>query len=331
MKHTRHQYQTPRAHAQLSQNEEVSIKPKRLRDHEAEDEAAVRRGRIDLYVSPQILGPPAKDGRRRRPLLYSNELFWAAMVLRKLERKAYRPLQGYLLGLARLIGYEGEMPDHVTIWRRAAALPLPPLPKIKGRLTITVDSTGVKYYGPGEWRAKRADDGIRREYLKFHAVRDADSGLILDWALTRSAGYGSHDGLVGGWMIKQLTDEGVEFEAVAGDGAYDSKEFRQAVWRGGGAALVPPREDARLSGAYSRNRKLQPWQDERDNQIIACWDDRRAWKQTSGYHQRSLAETTFSRRQALFGTRLQSKLVPQQRLEIAVEVWLLNEHVLRTA
>jgi hypothetical protein len=213
MKQTRHQYQTLRTRAQLSQTEPEAVpKPKRLRDYAAEDEAAVRRGRIDLYVSPQILGPPCRDGRRRRPLLYSNELFWTAMVLRKLERKAYRPLQGYLLGLAKLMGYEGEMPDHVTIWRRAAALALPPLPKIKGRLTITVNSTGVKYYGPGEWRAKRADSSSKREYLKFYAVRDAHSGLILDWALTRSAGYGSHDGLMGGWMIEQLVEDGLSLK-----------------------------------------------------------------------------------------------------------------------
>ena len=55
-----------------------------------------------------------------------------------------------------------------------------------------------------------------------------------------------------------------------------------------------------------------------------------AWKKRSGYHVRSLVKTTFSRRQALFGGRLMSRPLVRQLQEVAVEVWLMNEHASRS-
>lgn len=55
-----------------------------------------------------------------------------------------------------------------------------------------------------------------------------------------------------------------------------------------------------------------------------------AWKKASGYHVRSLVETTFSRRQALFGGRLMSRLPVRQLQEVAMEVWLMNEYTSRS-
>jgi len=51
---------------------------------------------------------------------------------------------------------------------------------------------------------------------------------------------------------------------------------------------------------------------------------RRRWKQTSGYHRRSLAATTFFRRKTLFGPALRSRQFLQQATELFLKVAALN-------
>src|SRR5271157_3390389 len=97
----------------------------RRRDHAAEDAAAVARGRVDLFVAPGAFTRPRHDGSRHRPLVYPDALIDLARVVRAMDRKAYRPLQGRVEALARLAGYRGPTPDwtplvvgSVTLWRR---------------------------------------------------------------------------------------------------------------------------------------------------------------------------------------------------------------------
>jgi hypothetical protein len=321
---TRRKYQTPKKPKKTARKK---IEGKRLRDWAAEDAAQVRRGRIDLLIAPDCFNKPAPTGKRGRPRLYSQTRVFAAATLRQLEQKAYRPLEGYVQSLALLLGLDSKSADHVTFWRRAEKLDLPPLPHVEGPRIVTVDSTGIKVYGPGEWRRHKHAEHIERTYHKFHAVRDAGTGLILDWALTASSGHGSGDALVGAWMLENLVEEGLELEAAAADGAYDTDRFRAAVWRGSGRALVPPRVNAVISTEY------EGWQRERNQQIRACEGGAAAradWKDECGYHVRSLAETTFSRHHALFGERIMSKIPERQRLEMALRVMILNEGACRS-
>jgi len=51
---------------------------------------------------------------------------------------------------------------------------------------------------------------------------------------------------------------------------------------------------------------------------------RRRWKPDSGYHRRSLAETTFFRCKTLFGPLVQARAFPQQATELLLKVAALN-------
>jgi len=326
-------YQTPRPLAQTSTRPKAK---KRLRDYAAEDKRAVERGRIDLLIDPQILGQPEKLGGRGRPKLYADELVFAGGTLKKMFRLAYRPLEGLLISLAVFSGYEGPTPDFTTLCRRMGALDLPPLPRPKGPLTVVVDSTGVTTFCPGEWRVYQDREQYERQYLKFHAVRDEATGHILDWALTNSSGYGTGDSLVGTWMMEHLVnEEGLEIECLAADGAYNDKRLRRVSARGGGRALIPPKRNMRLTGSQLSQKKSrayvrEPWEEELDEQILACRKDSDGWKKSSGYHVRSLAETTFSRKKRLFGSRIAAKTPERQRVEMGIEVHLLNKFAVRS-
>ncbi len=80
-----------------------------------------------------------------------------------------------------------------------------------------------------------------------------------------------------------------EIEVVSADGAYDKRKCYEAIDERGARANIPPRIDA------------QYWEEEGEahsrNQNLARIDElgRTQWKQESGYHRRSLAETAMFR------------------------------------
>ena len=51
---------------------------------------------------------------------------------------------------------------------------------------------------------------------------------------------------------------------------------------------------------------------------------RKRWKQESGYHRRSLAETAMFRVKTIFGSYLQARKLPQQKVEAKVKCAALN-------
>lgn len=75
----------------------------------------------------------------------------------------------------------------------------------------------------------------------------------------------------------------------------------------------------------------QPWQKARNDtvcQIIGLGNDKEAmkiWKKVTGYHERSLAETAFSRFKGVFGPNLFSKSIENQEVELRLKAAVLNK------
>src|SRR5207244_652375 len=89
----------------------------------------------------------------------------------------------------------------------------------------------------------------------------------------------------------------------------------------GATAVIPPRRDAKLW--QHGNCAGAPWQ--RDENLRAIrHKGRRRWKQESGYHRRSLAETTFFRLKTSCGPRVSSRHSPQQATELFIRVAAVN-------
>ena len=56
-------------------------------------------------------------------------------------------------------------------------------PGRKGPVDLVLDSTGLKFYGPGEW-ARKMHGEKRRSWRKLHIAMDAGTGEILAHELT---------------------------------------------------------------------------------------------------------------------------------------------------
>jgi len=106
--------------------------------------------------------------------------------------------------------------------------------------------------------------------------------------------------------------------SFSGDGAYDTRGVYRAAHARGAQVIVPPR----------RNGK--PWNDKAPfvharNETLAAarylgWP---LWKKWSGYHRRSLVETTMLRFK-LLGERLAARAPERQAAEVHVRCAILN-------
>ena len=91
-------------------------------------------------------------------------------------------------------------------------------------------------------------------------------------------------------------------------------------------SIVPPPRDAAYKGTTE-----EIWEKERDGAIAAIHgfggDDmgRRLWKICSGYHERSLVETTMFRIKRMLGGRLKARSIGSQKTEAICKCMIINK------
>ncbi len=180
---------------------------------------------------------------------------------------------------------------------------------------MVVDSTGLKVFGDGEWSRKKHGVGKRRAYRKVHLAVDPESHAIVAQLMTEGV---AHDAP----QVKPLLEQ-VEQEITAfyGDGAYDTWAVREHLEEERIHQIIPPRKNAKIK--QHGNSSADPIErDECVRQIRS--GGKKAWKESIGYHRRSLAETAMSRMKGAFGDRLKNREPPNQATEIALRCKLLN-------
>src|SRR3954468_20917678 len=108
---------------------------------------------------------------------------------------------------------------------------------------------------------------------------------------------------------------------AAADGAYDRQGVYDALKDRSARAVIPPRRDAKIKrhGNASGPRLARDENLRRIRQI-----GRSAWKEESGYHERSLAETAMFRIKSIFGDGVASRSPAQQATEAGIRCRALN-------
>jgi hypothetical protein len=252
-------------------------------------------------------------------------------------RSARRPFGDGLTveSLLRLIGLDWAVPDFSTLSRRQKTLKVNiPYRGSDGPLHLLVDSTGIEVEGEGEWNARKHGGTKRRarhcprtnggqgSRRKIHIGIDEKTLEI------RAAEFTTSD--VGDApMLPELLDQippEQEIASVTADGAFDTRKCHDAIAARGAAAFgrslgpvafgpsLPPRKNAKpwnpdSAGAIARNEI--PRTSKRVGRTI--------WRQWSGYHRRSRAETKMhcvkllGQRQALGPASLRARVRPSGR------------------
>jgi len=159
------------------------------------------------------------------------------------------------------------------------------VPKADAR-HVVVDSTGVKVYSEGAWKTRQHGISKRRTWRKLHLGVDEATGEILAAVVTTHV---FHDGEVLNDVLEAID---APIEQVSTDGAYDHRHCYNEITAKGAKAVIPPRKDAKIW--QHGNRKGNPHPRNENLRHIRKHGCQR-WKRDSGYHRRSIAETTMFR------------------------------------
>lgn len=282
------------------------------------NESLVRRGSITLWISEEDIGAWKPEGPRQRggQRQYSDGAIQCLLLIRSVFRLTLRATEGFLRSLVQLMALELPVPDYTTICKRAKHLAVSLLGKASGPWHAVLDSTGLKVFGEGEWKVRQHGYSQRRTWRKLHLSLHSETqeiqGVVLSEASRDDAG-----------AVTDLLDQSREpVEQLSADGAYDKRKVYEAcAARGIRRVAIPPRKDARI---WQHGNCAAPPLVRDENLRRIRRTGRKKWKQESGYHRRSLAETAMFRFKTIFGSYLQARKLPQQETEAKVKCAALN-------
>lgn len=299
------------------------MKPQyRIRNWSEYNAGLKQRGSLTFWVEESILEQWVVEDLSGKPgasILYSDLAIQTMATVKAVYRLAGRQCQGFLESIFELMEIDLPVPDHSTLSRRVGKLSidLPVMPK-SGARHIVVDSTGVKVYGEGEWKTRQHGVSKRRTWRKLHLGVDEATGEIVAMVVTTN---NVADGEVLEDLLEQIEPE---IEQVSTDGAYDHRHCYDEIDARGAKAVIPPRKDAKIWQHGNCKGKPHP----RDENLRSIRKHgRKRWKRESGYHRRSIAETTMFRFKTIFGGNLSARQFDNQAVELFIKCVALNRMI----
>lgn len=200
------------------------------------DRGLVARGDVRVWISAEAIEGwkavcrTTPGGQRR----FSNLAIETALVLGGVYRLPLRQCEGFVCSLVDLMRLDLKVPDHTTLARRRRTVKTTDFrwPR-KGPIDIVIDSTGLKFFGAGEWaRAKHGES--RRSWRKLHISVNPEDNEIIAFELT-------DDDTSDAAMVGELvTRSGSNIRSVIADGAYDGEPTFNAI-RKARPARSPPK------------------------------------------------------------------------------------------
>lgn len=293
----------------------------RIRNWREYNEALVNRGSLTFWINEEVIlnwRTTEKTGKRGRPLVYGAIAIQASLTVQALFRQPLRQTEGLLNSIFQLAALPLIAPDYSTIAKRTETLSPDLVRRAQNRTAkhIVIDATGVKIYGEGEWKVRQHGKSKRRTWRKVHIALDPDTGDII---IAKATLNDVHDSEVVPELLS-IAPDGIE--KVYMDGAGDTRNCYQAIVDKQAQAVIPPRERAKIW--QHGNAASPPHQrDENLRRIRAI--GLAGWKEESGYHRRSLAETAFFRFKIIFGDRIPARTFPRQAVQMLIRCRALNQ------
>lgn len=291
----------------------------KIRNWSDYNESLKQRGTMEVWINDDVLDKwkALPSGRPGAQLIYSDLAIQTVLQIGKVFHQKLRQAEGLLKNIFRLMRVKLSVPDYSTVSRRGADLNvlLTKKAKKKGEKTIVViDSTGLKVYGEGEWKVRQHGVAKRRTWRKAHLM--VANGEIRAAELTENnvADCDAFENL--------LNQEEGDIDTVAGDGGYDREKVYQAcLKRKIKNVLIPPQKNAKIK--LHGNLKSEPHPRDKNLRRIRQ-TTRKRWKEKSGYHVRSLAETMMFRFKTILGDKLNARKLENQVTEFLTSVSIMN-------
>ena len=270
------------------------------------DRGLVRRGDIRFWIDESAL-EQWDAAKRRTPggqRRFSELAISTALMLGVVFRLPLRQTEGFVRSLVDLMGCDLPVPDHTTLSRRRRTVDVVVETSTNKRSTdIVLDSTGLKFFGAGEWaRAKHGE--TRRSWRKLHISVDPASSEIRTHELT---GDDTADATMAGPLV---AGSGGTIRRVFADGAYDGEPVTKAIREARPPnsppeIIIPPRAtsipppDTPHGGSEREHHEAE----------IAS-KGMMNWQKRQGYGLRALGETAMARVKRLNGGKLNAAHIP---------------------
>jgi hypothetical protein len=284
------------------------------------NESLVQRGSITFWFSEDVIDQwhhPNNRSKVGHPFVYSDTAIECLLVLRELFQLPYCQTEGLGRSLVQLMEISLDIPDYTSLAKRAAKLGISlDVSKHSGPIDVVVDSTGLKVFGEGEWKMRKHGKTKRRTWRKLHlAVNPATQEIEAETLTENSCDDAG--------QVDPLLDQVCgATKAFYGDGAYDQWKVYETLQKRRTKAIIPPRRNAKISQHGNSSGRPLP----RDVAIREIRRrGRRHWKESVGYHRRSLSETAMYRMKCCFGDHLKNRLIPNQRTETRLRSKILNK------
>jgi len=284
------------------------------------NEALVQRGSITFWFSEDVIDQwdhANEESKVGHPFVYSDIAIESLLALRELFRLPYRQTEGLGRSLAQLMQVEVSIPDYTSLAKRAAKMEVSlGVASRTGAIDVVVDSTGLKVFGEGEWKTRKHGVSKRRTWRKLHLAVNPKTQEIEAEVLTENSGHDAD-------QVEELLDQvDAPVNAFYGDGAYDQWKVYETLDEQQIKPIIPPRRNAKIKQHGNSSESPLP-RDEAIREIRRI--GRKCWKESIGYHRRSLSETAMYRMKCCFGNKLKNRQLPNQRAEARLRSKILNQ------
>lgn len=278
------------------------------------------RGAIRDLSPPYVVRPPGTSGR---PPTAPREVV-RFLVLRALEGWSYDETHATLAAgsdLRRQLGFR-HLPAASTVAALAPRVPSGYLERLISRLArpcltdplhLAGDGTGLSIRRFERWLAARARSGVRRGFVKLHALVSTRAHFPLFWAAHVTDAY-TNDVTELPALLDQLP-RGIPLGNVVLDRGYQGKRNAQRIADRGGRPVIALRETVR---ATTTPDGCPAWKEMVRDQLV----HRREFR--CRYRRRAVIEGVFGAFKHRFGTTVRSRRPDAQRVEILTRVVVWN-------
>lgn len=293
-----------------------------------------RIARVDFFISQEAVNNWYYKGSRKSGgvVLYSDHVIELCLMIREYFKFGLRQTQGFIESLLPLLGNDLKVPDYTTLSRRCSKLNISfDIPRSSEAMVVAIDSTGLSVHSRREWnklKHKKKDYKWSKKWRKLHVIINVKTGHILTGKYTEGS---ANDGKQMPPLLESI--EG-EVSDVCGDMAYDTVQCREAIYRKKANQLIPPIHKAQTTDNQKERRKHKEVLKQRDEVIKYIKNNningdsrlaRKTWKQKSGYHARSLIETTMWQIKAHTSDRLTNRTELTRKTQSMIKCKIVNK------
>lgn len=143
------------------------------------NEALKRRGSLLIWLDRDMAWLAPKLGANGRLAVFSDAAVQFCLMVKVLFGLPLRQTTGMVASIFSMTGLDWPVPDFSTLSRRQWNITVQiSNRRASGPLNLLVDSAGIKFFGDGEWLARKHGTQRRRQYRKVHLAMDTATGDI---------------------------------------------------------------------------------------------------------------------------------------------------------